>query len=301
MWVAAEDYRDDIRFSDEIVTRLIDTYRKIRNTLRYLMGNLNDFDPSRDQVPDDRLSEIDRWALAELEALVEKVTRAYENYEFHQIYHSLNRFCTVEMSSFYLDILKDRLYAEKKDGELRRAAQTTLWRIADTIIRLMAPVFSFTAEEAWHFLPKAGEQPNSVFLVSFPKADTQWRNDALAERWHRLGAIRAAATKALEAARAAKFIGNALAAKLVIECSDDMRKFLESFGKSLADLFIVSGVEFGSASGEYVCASEDEKDLKISVQAAEGSKCSRCWKFAASVGSHSDHPEICDRCYGVVS
>jgi len=301
MWVAAEDYRDDIRFSDEIVTRLTDSYRKIRNTIRYLMGNLSDFDPSKDQVSDDQLGEIDSWAQAELEALVEKVTKAYDNYEFHQIYHSLNRFCTVEMSSFYLDILKDRLYAEKKDGDLRRAAQTVLWRIADTLVRLMAPVFSFTADEVWRYLPKTGEQPDSVFLVPFPKADTKWRNSELTDRWHRLGEIRTVAQKALEGARAAKFIGNALAAKLVIECSDDTRKFLESFGGGLADLFIVSGVEFGPAAGDYVCESEEEPGLKILVQAAEGEKCSRCWKFSTSVGSHSDHPEICDRCYGVVS
>lgn len=301
MWVASEDYRDDIRFSDEIVTRLIDSYRKIRNTVRYLLGNMSDFDPAKDQVDDASLPEIDRWAMAELEALTEKVTKAYENYEFHQIFHALNRFCTVELSSFYLDILKDRIYTEKKDGVLRRAAQTTMWRVADAIVRLMAPVFSFTADEIWRYLPKDGEQPDSVFLVSFPPLETKWRDDALTQRWHRLGDIRAAAQKALEGARAAKFIGNALSAKLIIECSDDTRAFLESFGKGFADLFIVSGVEFGPASGEYVCASEEEKDLKVAVQAAEGTKCARCWRFATSVGAHDDHPEICDRCYGVVT
>ncbi len=301
MWVAAEDYRDDIRFSNEILTRLIDSYRKIRNTIRYLLGNLNDFDPKKDQVADTDLTEIDRWALAELEALVEKVTKAYDRYEFYQIYHALNRFCTVELSSFYLDILKDRLYAEKKDGQLRRSAQTVLWRTADALVRLMAPVFSFTAEEIWQYIPKAGDTAESIFLARLPEIHAQWRDDELSKRWQHLGVIRATATKALENARAAKAIGNSLAAKLIIEAPEKEYEFLKSFGGSLADLFIVSGVEFGTAAGAYVSESEEINGLKIAVANADGAKCARCWKVSTSVGSHDDHPEICDRCYGVIT
>jgi isoleucyl-tRNA synthetase len=301
MWVAAEDYRDDIRFSDEILTRLIDAYRKIRNTLRFLLGNIGDFDPSTDQVSDDQLSEIDRWAMAELEFLVERVLRAYDRFEFHQIYHSLNRFCTVELSSFYLDILKDRLYAEKKDGTLRRAAQTVLWRIAREMVCLMAPIFSFTSDEIWEYLPQESGKPDSVFLSKMPSPEKKWSSDELRERWQKLIQIRAAVTKVLENARAAKAVGNSLAAKVVIETTDELKTFLETFGEGLPDLFIVSQVEFGKTGGDYVVESEEVPEFKVSAHAADGTKCSRCWKFSTSVGSHADHPEICDRCLKVIT
>lgn len=301
MWVAAEDYRDDIRFSDEILTRLIDAYRKIRNTIRYLVGNIFDFNPDADQVSDRELEEVDRWALSELEHVVERVMNSYENFEFYQIYQVLNRFCVVELSSFYLDIIKDRLYAESTNGRLRRSVQTVLWRIADALITMMAPIFSFTAEEAWKYLPKRGSAGESVFLTNLPTVGQVWRNADLTVRWDRLIAIRGVVTKVLETARAAKVIGNSLASKIVIETNDETRAFLTSFGAALADLFIVSGVEFGPAQGDYVYASDDVPDLKVAVYPANGSKCVRCWKYSTSVGSHTDHPELCDRCHGVIT
>ncbi len=301
MWVAAEDYRDDIRFSDEILTRLIDSYRKIRNTIRYLLGNLNDFDPATDGVADQKLEEIDRWALSELEHVVERVRKAYDRFEFYQIYHMLNRFCVVELSSFYLDILKDRLYAEKRDGRLRRSAQTALWRIADALVKLMAPIFSFTADEAWQYLPHDGEKRESVFLTSFPPIEKKWRDPSLELRWDRFMKVRTVVTKALEQARAAKAIGNSLAAEVVIEASDDIKAFLAGFGDGLVDLFIVSGVAFGKAEGDFVCASDEVPGMTVAVHPAGGTKCARCWKYSTAVGSHADHPEICDRCYGVIT
>jgi len=299
LWVAAEDYRDDIRFSEEILTRCVEAYRKLRNTARYILGNLYDFDPNRDALPDDEMLEIDRWALSECGRMVERSIKAYENFEFHAISQALNRFCSVEMSAFYLDILKDRLYAEKPSGRDRRSAQTALWRILDSMVRLMAPVFSFTAEEIWAAMPKLAESPDSIFLADMPSAFAA--EEDLLGRWRRLMSVRSVVTKALEAARAKKFIGNSLAAGVSIECDDDTRAFLESFGPSLPDLFIVSGVSFGKAEGEYVEKSDEAGGIAVGVAAAEGAKCARCWKYSKSVGSFESHPAVCARCAAALS
>jgi isoleucyl-tRNA synthetase len=298
LWVAAEDYRDDIRFSEEILTRIVEGYRKLRNTARYMLGNLYDFDPDKDMVPVRDLAEIDRWALAELARMSRRVLDAYERFEFHVISQQLNRFCTVAMSAFYLDILKDRLYAEKTDGRLRRSAQSALWHILDAMVKLMAPILSFTADEIWRVMPHDKAAADEVFLVDFPKVPDP---DAdLLARWSRLIAMRGVVTKTLEEARADRFIGNSLAAKVTIECNDEMRLFLRSFGEVLPDLFIVSGVEFGKAGGKYAHESEEVAGLKVSVDKADGEKCERCWKFSTTVGSDSDHPKICTRCVGVL-
>lgn len=299
LWVAAEDYRDDIRFSDEILTRCIEAYRKLRNTARYILGNLFDFNPARDAVPDDKLMEIDRWALNELSRLVKRSLSAYDAFEFHTISQGLNRFCTVELSSFYLDILKDRLYSEKSNSVGRRSAQTALWKILDSMTRLMAPIFSFTSDEIWRAMPKLSSVPESVFLAQMPKPLDA--DEKLLSRWEKLMGIRQIVTKALEGARAGKFIGNPLAAKVIIECDEETKGFLQSFGAGLADLFIVSGVTFSVANGKYVEASESMAGLKVGVEAADGSKCARCWKYAATVGSNAGHPEICARCASVIT
>lgn len=299
LWVSAEDYRDDIRFSNEILTRCVEAYRKIRNTARYILGNINDFDPNVDMVAQDRMPEIDRYAIAELGKLTSKMLAAYENFESHAIFHTLNRFCTVEMSSFYLDVLKDRLYAEKKDGELRRSAQTVLWKILDSMVRLMAPIFSFTAEEIWEIMPKLAGSAGSVFVSDMP-ANMQFDSQIL-ERFSKFMSLRQDVMKALEKARAEKFIGNSLAASVTIECDADARSFLESFGESLADLFLVSGVKFGKAEGTYLVQSEENKEFAVSVSKADGEKCERCWKYSESVGKNTEHPTICARCAGVLS
>ncbi|MBI4127005.1 MAG: class I tRNA ligase family protein, partial [Deltaproteobacteria bacterium] len=290
LWVAAEDYRDDIRFSDVILTRLVESYRKIRNTCRYLLGNLSDFDPQRDAVPYEQMEEIDRWAMHVLHKLIERVRHGYETFEFHTIYHTLNRFTTVELSAFYLDILKDRLYTERKDGRLRRSAQTVLWNVADTLTRLMAPILSFTAHEVWGYLPKRKDAPDSIFLTDLPSANAKMMDETLGERWERLVTVRSSVTKVLEEARAAKTIGNPLEAKITIFAPKELTDFLKSFGTTLPDLFIGSGVEFGGEASE----------LKVSVQPADGKKCARCWKYATTVGTSTKHPEICARCVSVV-
>ncbi|MBI4367624.1 MAG: isoleucine--tRNA ligase [Deltaproteobacteria bacterium] len=299
LWVAAEDYRNDIRVSDEIVARCAEAYRKIRNTLRFLLGNLADFDPARDAVPETELPDLDRWVLEHARRVIARCRAAYEAYEFHVVYHALSVFCTVELSSFYLDIVKDRLYCEAAAGGLRRAAQTACWRIAEQLTRLMAPILSFTAEEVWGFLPKQGAAADPVFLADLPSADGPL-NAARAARWERFRALRGEAAKALEAARKAKAIGSALEARLVIAAEGETRAFLASFGADLADYCIVSEVVFGTPRGEFVLQSEVVPGLVIGVEKMTAAKCARCWKLNASVGCHPTHPDLCSRCTRVV-
>lgn len=299
LWVAFEDYRDDIRFSEVILTRLIEAYRKIRNTCRYIVANLYDFDPERDLVADDKLREIDRYAMHALQQFIKRALRGYEEFEFHVIAQSLNRFCTAQLSAFIFDIMKDRLYCEKKDGLPRRSAQTVLWRIGDAMVKMMAPILSFTADELWQFLPQwKGE---SVFLARLPEVEGNYVDDKLGERWERLMHVRESVTKALEIARAAKAIGNSLEAKVVIEAPDELRQFLLSFGDSLPDLFIVSAAEFGTASSDHIFISDEIQGLKVAVFCADGKKCQRCWKISTSVGTNTNHPQACERCAAVVS
>lgn len=290
------DYTNDISFSKKMLDLTSEAYRKIRNTCKYLLSNLSDFDPGKDIVDDAHLTEIDRWALHRLQMLVQKVTSAYASYEFHVVYHALNEFCTVAMSAFYLDILKDRLYCEKRDGLLRRSAQTVLWKILDTMIRLMAPVLCFTAEEAWEYAPDYKGKPGRAVLSAMPRVEEKYLNEQLAARWEAFGNIRSEAAKVLEHARKEKMIGNSLEAALVFECSEELKNFLRSFGDALPDLFIVSEVRFGKAEGGFVLESEDVNGLKVSVVRSDGKKCARCWKYAADVGNDSAHPEICGRC-----
>jgi len=300
LWVAAEDYRNDIRVSDEIIKRLTDSYRKIRNTCRFILGNVSDFDPENERISLGKMDEIDRWILHRLELLVTKCKKAYEEYQFHVIYHALNEFCVVDLSSFYLDIVKDRLYCESTDGEIRRSTQTAMWLVLDSLARLMAPILSFTADEVWSHLPACKGKPESVFLTDMEDANKEWVNEELAGRWDRFMKVRGVATKILEGARAEKVIGNSLEAKLIIQTEGDLQSFLESFGDGLRDLFIVSQCEFGKATGDHVYENEDLPGLKIAVERAEGDKCGRCWKYDTTVGANSDHPEICSRCLGVV-
>lgn len=300
LWVAAEDYRNDIRVSDEIVKRLTEAYRKIRNTCRFILGNINDFNPDKDSLEISKMTELDRWILHRLQNVVEKCRNAYESYQFHVIYHTLNEFCVVDLSSFYLDIVKDRLYCEKKDGLLRRSAQTAMWKVLDVLAKVMAPILSFTAEEIWSHIPSGKNKAESVFLAEIPLSDKSSINNDLGERWGRFQKVRSEATKILERARADKEIGNSLEAKLVIEADVETSDFLKSFGSDLPDLFIVSQVELGKASGNYLLESEELKGLKIAVSKASGAKCDRCWKYDEGVGKDAEHPTACPRCVSVV-
>ncbi|MBI5206110.1 MAG: isoleucine--tRNA ligase [Nitrospirae bacterium] len=297
LWVSAEDYRDDIRISKEIIDRLTEAYRKIRNTARFLLGNLHDFD-GKDYSKD--LLEIDSWAMSRLQQLIKKISSAYENYAFHEVYHLLHNFCIVDMSSFYLDILKDRLYTSRPDSKERRTAQWVLNNILVTMTKLMSPVISFTAEEIWKNI--AGNREESVFLSAFPAADDKFLDTALEEKWEKFITIRNDVNKALEIKRQNKFIGNALEAKIMLYLPENEFNLLSGYKEFLPTLFIVSGADIKPASGKVDGAyeSEDIKGMSVIVEKAEGGKCERCWNWNTSVGTFGDAPELCRRCYNVI-
>ena len=297
LWVFAEDYSDDVRLSKEIISRLTEAYRKIRNTGRFLLGNISDFD-GKDYSAN--LLEIDRWAMSRLQSLIRKVTEAYEDFNFHEAFHSLYNFCIVDMSSFYLDILKDRLYTFRKDSIERRASQWVMYRILTDMTRLMAPVLSFTAEEIWGYIP--GKKDESVFLAGFPESDERFSDEALEKRWEKLIVIRDEANKALEIKRKDKFIGNALEAKLIFYMPDEELTLLQAYRDFLPALFIVSDVEIHPLSQRAgdVYESTEIKDMFIKVERASGGKCGRCWNWSLSVGKFEDHPHVCERCRNAI-
>jgi isoleucyl-tRNA synthetase len=292
LWVSAEDYRGDVRISKEIIARLTEAYRKIRNTARFLLGNLYDYDGDRGE-----LLELDRWALSRLQGLVKKVSAAYERSDFHEVYHRIYNFCVVDMSSFYLDIIKDRLYTFRADSPERRAAQQVLNEVLVTMTRLMAPVLSFTSEEIWQFIREKSAE--SVFLADFPEPNEEMIDKGLEEKWERLIAIRNAVLKALELKRAEKFIGNSLEAKVLLHIDGEGLELLRQYKEFLPTLFIVSQAELTQAEpGDGALKSEEVEGLSITVEKAEGEKCQRCWNRSPSVGTLGDVPNICTKCYG---
>jgi isoleucyl-tRNA synthetase len=288
LWVAAEDYRDDIKISNEILKHLADSYFRIRNTFRFLLGNLYDFDPEKERVPVHDLHEMDRWALHQLQKLIARVREAYEHFEFHAVYHSVQNFCAVEMSALYFDILKDRLYTFSSDSRGRKSAQTALHEILKSLTCLMAPILSFTAEEVWTYLPQEPGKEDSVHLTSFPKVKSEYVDDALNERWERIWEIRAMVTKALEEARKEKVIGLSLDAQVHLFLPEKVFPFLECYEKDLKSIFIVSSVALHLAKGE--------KEVRAEVSRAEGKKCERCWNYDVTVGIHKEHEVLCHRC-----
>ncbi|MEW6739728.1 MAG: isoleucine--tRNA ligase [Nitrospirota bacterium] len=307
LWVSAEDYRDDVRLSKEIISRLTEAYRKIRNTGRFLLGNISDFD-GKDYSAN--LLEIDRWAMSRLQNLIQKVMEAYEDFNFHEAFHSIYNFCIVDMSSFYLDILKDRLYTFRADSAERRAAQWVMYQILVDMTRLMAPVLSFTADEIWNYVPKKqsadssqqSADAESVFLSGFPIIKEEFVDEVLEKRWEKLITIRDEANKALEIKRKEKFIGNALEAKLVFYLPDEEFNLLQAYKNFLPALFIVSAVEIYPSSqktGE-VYESTEIKNMFIKVEKASGQKCERCWNWSESVGKFEAHPQVCERCYNAI-
>jgi isoleucyl-tRNA synthetase len=298
LWVAAQDYTDDIRISPEILTRLSEAYRRIRNTCRYILGNLSDFDPGRDSVDFAEMLEIDRWALHQLELLKEKVLKAYDACEFHVLYHAVNSFCTVEMSAFYLDILKDRVYTSRTDSTQRRSAQTAMYRVLEAIVKLVAPVLSFTADEVWRYMPKQDEE--SVHLAQFPPPCPENRDDALVERWERIIKVRADVSRALEQARVQKVIGHSLDAAVTITAEDETLEFLRGYAAELKSIFIVSKVELSETLEGDCYEAEGVPGMRIRVTAAPGVKCERCWCYDEEIGSSTEHPTICPKCLAAV-
>jgi isoleucyl-tRNA synthetase len=299
LWVSAADYRDDIRISQEILAHLAEAYRRIRNTGRYLLGNLADFDPAKDRVSDKDLLEIDRWALHRLQKLVQRVRKGYDDFEFHIVFHSLHNFCAVDMSAFYLDILKDRLYTARAASVERRSGQTALYDILSAMVRLMAPVLSFTADEVWGYM-NDGTRPESVFLAGFPKPEERYVDDKLEARWDRIIAMRGETAKVLEALRRDKRIGHSLDAGVTLYAEPQLYEFLSGYKKDLAFIFIVSSVEIAREADAPADASASEavKGLRIAAWQARGVKCGRCWMYSETVGAVKDHPAICERCAG---
>ena len=296
LWVSAQDYRDDLRISPEILTHLIEAYRKIRNTCRFMLSNLYDFNPDAHRVPFDQLPELDRWALLKLYILIGKVKKSYEDFDFRQIIHELDYFCTVNMSAVYLDILKDRLYTFRADSPLRRGSQTVLFDIVVALAKLMAPILSFTTDEIWRMLPEAARKEGdtvSVHLAAFPEADSRWINPQLAERWERLLKYRAEVQGLLEGMRQGKEIGSSLEARIQILAKPEVYEFLKPYEADLTMLFIVSQVAL-------VRDPTVASDLAIVRSKAKGLKCERCWNYRPAVGTFKDHPTLCDRCLEAV-
>jgi len=303
LWVCMVDYLDDMRLSDEILARNVETYRKIRNTCRFLLGNLHDFDAGKDLLPVAELQEIDRWALHQANDLLDRTRRSYESYEFHRVYHALNQFCAVTLSAFYLDILKDRLYTFAPASRERRSAQTALYRILDSLCRLMAPVLSFTAEEVWQRMQRRDESAGlatSIHLEEFPAALPLPVEPDLLSRWAQLGRVREAVLLQLEAARSQKLLGNSLEAAVVLEAKGDLAKLLQEYYRELASLFIVSQVELGPTSPQAI-ASPELPELRVGIRKADGEKCERCWNYRLDRGSNTDYPTLCARCASIVA
>jgi isoleucyl-tRNA synthetase len=308
LWAAAEDYTEDIRLSTEILNRLADAYRRIRNTFRFLLGNLHDFEPARDRQSWARLDELDRWILDRLARLIGRVTRAYEEYQFHTVFHAVHNFCAVDLSALYLDIIKDRLYTGARDGTGRRAAQSTCYDIFTALARLTAPILTFTAEEAWKHLP--GARSDSVHLERFPEVPREWLDDTLAREWDRLLEVRREVAKRLEAARAGKggagTIGSGLEAAVWIAAApEDLPGLLEAKRALLPTLFIVSDVRLFEAppATALLPAAESAEipGLVIGVDRAPGTKCERCWRYSRRVGEDRTHPTLCERCVAVLA
>jgi isoleucyl-tRNA synthetase len=297
LWVSASDYQEDVRISNTILTQLSDAYRRIRNTCRFMLGNLNDYDPDRDRPAPGAMREIDRFILHRLQGLLAKIRQAYDRYEYHTIYHALHNFCTVDLSSLYLDILKDRLYTSPARSAERRSAQAALHRLLDAIARVMAPILPFTAEEVWQHMPAAADKTASIHMAQFPDPDEGLMDAALATRWERLLEVRAEVTKALEAARVQKEIGHALDAAVTISVGPELFAELAPLAGDLRSILIVSAAELvQEAPLEGAVESSEIPGLKVRVQAAAGKKCARCWVYATSIGESPEHPTICRRC-----
>ena len=298
LWVAGEDYRDNIRLSEEILQRLTEAYRRIRNTCRYLLGNLSDFDPGADMVPYGEMDELDRWALNRLQELSGKVIKAYETFEFHLVYHNLHNFCTLDLSSFYLDIIKDRLYTSPPKSIARRSAQTAMNEILEVLVRLMAPLLSFTADEIWqHIHIHKDRRVPSVHMDLFIPPKEEYINHNLSARWEDIIAVRKEVTRALEIARKEKEIGHPLDASVTLGVAPELMEKLKPFKAQLRSIFIVSSVVLvGIDQIADIPESETFPGLKVKVAPSLDSKCERCWVHDPTVGTDNKHPAICKKC-----
>jgi isoleucyl-tRNA synthetase len=300
LWVAASDFKEDVRISKDMVIRLSEAYRKFRNTARFMLGNLFDFDPETDSVETNKLSDIDQWALLQTRELLVKIYGWYENYEFHRVYHAINEFVTVDLSAFYFHILKDRLYTAAPSSAVRRSSQTAIHRILNAITRAMAPIYTFTCDEIWQHLPKGAGSEESVHISTFVPADQLidgLSSETLQKlsQWNHLRELRASILKVLEVARKDKFIGDPLEAKVLLEAKGAAKQILSEYFEFLPYLLVVSQVELLDRLEPQKYFAE-EGELRIAVVPAEGAKCERCWNYSTKVGKDSTFPGVCDRC-----
>ena len=292
LWVLASDYGSDVSVSKNIIKQVTEVYRKLRNTCRYILGNIYDFDVNN-PVPYENLKEIDKWALTKLNKLIRTCTKAYDTYEFHEAYQALNQFCVVDMSQFYLDIIKDRLYTLKPDSVERRAAQTTMYEILSSLVRILAPMTCFTAEEVWSYMPhKNGENKESVMLDFYPKAKPEYDNKEIEYKWEKLIRLKEEVSKHLEIARSNKDIGLSLEAKVTLFAEGDEYEFIKGKEELLKEIFIVSSVEIRENRRN----ADEEVGVGVKVDKAPGEKCERCWMYSETVGESSEHPTLCERC-----
>ena len=297
LWVASVEYQADVKMSERVMTQLSEAYRKIRNTFRFVLGNLNDFDPAKNSVANDQLEEMDRWMIERTADLVKKCREWYANYEFHRVYHAIHDYCVVDLSAFYYDVLKDRLYTKAPNNRARRSAQTAIYKISSALIRLAAPILVFTAEEIWKYLPKSSGEPSSVHITLFPE-EAELRTGIAASQtntWELLAKVRAEVLKALETARNEKKINSGLEAKVLLGADLELKAKLKAQIAHLPGLFIVSQVDFLTAgAGDF--KSEAVPSLSVTVQKADGAKCDRCWNYSTHVGENSRYPTVCERC-----
>ena len=295
LWVLSSDYQSDVSLSKDILKQITEVYRKIRNTARYILGNISDFDPNIDQVKYEDLEEIDKYALVKLNDLIKECTESYDRYDFHQAYQAINIFCVTDMSSFYLDIIKDRLYSSKVDSKARRAAQTTMYIILNLLVRILAPLTSFTAEEIWKYMPKTKDTDvESVMLTDYPTVNEQYENKEIREKWEKIVDIKEIVSKKLEEARAQKIIGHSLNAKVILYAEGNLYNFIKDNLKLLQSVFIISGLEVEENK------MDAEVKLRVEIEQAEGEKCERCWMYSTTVGEDKENPTICHRCSEVL-
>ena len=291
LWVASSDYQSDITISRDILKQMSEAYRKIRNTARYILGNLSDFDPDKDMVAADELTPIDKWSMVKLNELIEKCLNAYDKFEFHQVYHSIHKFCVVDMSNFYLDVLKDRLYTEKADSVERRAAQTAMYRILDALTRMLTPILAYTADEIWRYMPHtAADDKENVLYNEMPKTVDVTVDESFISDWDRIHELRDTVKKSLEVVIKDKVVKTSLETCVTLKASGEEYKFIESVLPELKAVFIVSDVKLIESDGE----------LAVEVSKAEGEKCERCWAYSTTVGSCAEHPTLCARCAAIL-
>ncbi|WP_243137496.1 isoleucine--tRNA ligase [Heliorestis convoluta] len=301
LWVTSADYRSDVAVSPNILRQIADSYRKVRNTFRFFLGNLYDFDPAKDMVADQDLLELDRWALMNLNRLIQRVTTACQNYEFHVIYHAVHNFCAVEMSALYLDIIKDRLYASPAESLERRSAQTVLYKSAHALVRLLAPFISFTAEEIWRHIPGAEAESKTVQTMPWPEYNDSYNDLLLKSKMEKLLEVRARVSKALELARQNKVIGHSLESKVELYVEKDLQDFLKD--ENLAPFFIVSTARIaglGQEAPAHAYRDQEFPQLAVVVSKAEGSKCERCWIYSTDISQDEDYQKLCPRCVEVI-